>query len=51
MNNIMRGGVSISSTIQLEFDATQPLRARFAFGTDSCFTAYIAPKLVDDTYN
>ena len=47
VNQIMKGGATLSTTMQLEFDSTQPLRASFRFGSDSHFVAYLAPKIVD----
>jgi proliferating cell nuclear antigen PCNA len=48
IGGIMKGGAPLSSTITLEFDSSaQPLRVSFAYGVDSLFMAYQAPKIVD----
>lgn len=44
VSNILRGGSALSQTMKLEFDASQPLRATFEFGS-SRFVAYLAPKV------
>lgn len=45
--NIMKGAASLSPTVKIEFDATQPLRASFLFGSGSHFVAYLAPKIIE----
>lgn len=44
---IMKSGAPLSSNVQVEFDASQPLRASFRFGQESHFLAYLAPKIVE----
>ncbi len=44
---IVKCGAPLSSTIQVEFDASQPLRASFRFGQESHFIAYLAPKITE----
>jgi proliferating cell nuclear antigen PCNA len=45
---IMKGGVTLAITVQLDFDPAQPLRAAFKFGSGSHFTAYLAPKVENE---
>ena len=45
---IMKGGAPLSSSTQIEFDPSQPLRATFKFGSASHFIAYLAPKIVEE---
>jgi len=47
MNQIMKGGATLSPSMNLEFDPSQPLRASFQFGQASHFVAYLAPKIVE----
>jgi len=44
---IMKGGSALSTTTKLEFDANQPMRTTFRFGTGSHFLAYLAPKITE----
>lgn len=46
--NILKGGASLASVVDLGFEAGKPIRAIFRFGRNSHFTAYLAPKLEDD---
>ena len=48
LQNILRGGGSLSTQADLSFEADKPLRAIFRFGKNSHFTAYLAPKMDDD---
>lgn len=48
VTTIMKAGAPLSSTMQLEFDSEQPLRASFRFGKTSHFVAYLAPRLSSD---
>jgi proliferating cell nuclear antigen PCNA len=48
LSTIMKAGSPLSSVTQLEFDASQPLRASFKFGNGSHFIAYLAPKITDE---
>jgi hypothetical protein len=45
---ILKGGAPLSSTIKIEFEATQPARFSFLFGQSSYFISYLAPKLIED---
>jgi proliferating cell nuclear antigen PCNA len=45
---MLKGGAALSSNVQIEFDASQPMRTSFRFGTRSHFIAYLAPKIQDD---
>lgn len=47
IQNILRGGASLSSTADLSFEEGKPLRAIFRFGKNSHFTAYLAPRIED----
>ena len=47
VQNILRGGASLSSTADLSFEDGKPLRAIFRFGKNSHFTAYLAPRIED----
>ena len=48
VTTIMKAGAPLSSTMQLEFDSEQPLRASFRFGKMSYFVAYLAPRVSTD---
>lgn len=47
VQNILRGGASLSSIVDLSFEDGKPLRAIFRFGKNSHFTAYLAPRIED----
>ena len=46
--NILKGGGSLATTMKIEFDSSQPMRAGFQFGSGSRFVAYLAPKVMED---
>jgi len=48
MTMIMKGGSPLASTMQLEFDPAQPLKATFRWGQASYFIAYLAPRVLED---
>jgi proliferating cell nuclear antigen PCNA len=48
LSGFLKGGAALSPVLELGFDPAQPLRATFAFGHDSHFVAYLAPKLRED---
>jgi proliferating cell nuclear antigen PCNA len=45
--NILKGGASLASVVDLAFESGKPIRAVFRFGRNSHFTAYLAPKIED----
>lgn len=47
LQNILRGGGSLSSLADLSFESSKPIRCIFRFGKNSHFTAYLAPKMDD----
>jgi proliferating cell nuclear antigen PCNA len=48
LSGVMKAGAPLANTTILEFDSSaQPLRAAFNYGKESCFIAYMAPKIVD----
>ena len=46
--NILKGGGALATTMKIEFDSSQPMRAGFQFGSGSRFVAYLAPKVMED---
>lgn len=46
--NIMKAGAPLTSTMKIEFDTAQPMRATFEFGNGSHLIVYLAPKIADD---
>lgn len=48
IQNILKGGAPLSSTILIEFDSTQPLRTTFRYGSGSRFVTYLAPKVNEE---
>ena len=47
LTGILKGGAPLANTVQIDFDAGQPLRASFRFGQGSHYIVYMAPKLMD----
>jgi proliferating cell nuclear antigen len=45
LQNILRGGGSLSTLADLSFESGKPIRCIFRFGKNSHFTAYLAPKM------
>jgi proliferating cell nuclear antigen PCNA len=48
LQQIMKGGGGLASTVRVEFDPAQPLRVTFKIGTGSHFIAYLAPKVAEE---
>jgi proliferating cell nuclear antigen len=47
LQNILRGGGSLSTMADIAFETAKPIRTIFRFGKNSHFTAYLAPKMDD----
>lgn len=45
--NILKGGASLASVVDLAFQPDTPIRVVFRFGRNSHFTAYLAPNVRD----